>query len=606
MVGESFITPRDGYPLYFAIGGLILRLTGADPAHALNLASAIQASVASGLFVLVAAELAGSVAAAAAAAALFAVSYTFWSQAVIAEVYALHAVFVLWSLLLLLRWSRAPSTGRLAAFFFCYALGFGNHLSMILLAPGYTVFLLARARGGWRSLLRPRVILLAIGFAVAGALQYLWNFRTLWWLAQPPLSVWEGVNRFWFDVTKSDWRETMVWQVPQSMLLDRLSMYWFDLRQQFGLAGPLLATAGLLTMTFTDRQRAALVLLLYGVNVLFAFSYNVGDTHVFYLPSHLLIALSAAVGVVGTSHVVDRAASRLLPASATWVRSTLPLAALLLALYAGARAYRDFPALDRSQDRRPIEVLERLTSGIDDQQAILIADLNWQIANGLSYYTKVTRPEVAVAPLSDVLLYAPALVADNRAAGRGVVLTERAWSSVAAAYGPLLPGAPDDTIPGVSLSQALRGLAPGTRYVLCVLKPSHDFQIDADDLARALDWIGGGQPIRLPDGDYAVVAGLIGLAPTLTKGSNVPFRQHVLIGNQAVEIRMESWLSSDTIRRMGFGHVIAARRHTLIVERGVSFAAFDEQGRSLRTAYMASLFAPEPRYLVSPPPRSRR
>ena len=42
-----------------------------------------------------------------------------------------------------------------------------------------------------------------------------------------------------------------------------------------------------------------------------------------------------------------------------------------------------------------------------------------------------------------------------------------------------------------------------------------------------------------------------------------------------VEVRMESWLAADTIRRMGFGHVVAGRHHTLIVERGVSFAAFD-------------------------------
>ena len=59
---------------------------------------------------------------------------------------------------------------------------------------------------------------------------------------------------------------------------------------------------------------------------------------------------------------------------------------------------------------------------------------------------------------------------------------------------------------------------------------------------------------------------------------------------------MESWLSADTIRRMGFGHVIAARRHTLIVERGVSFAAFDDSGRAIRTAYASNIFAPQPRY----------
>ncbi len=56
---------------------------------------------------LAAAELSGSVAAAVAAALLFAGSYTFWSQAIIAEVYALHALLVSATLLLLLRWQVA-------------------------------------------------------------------------------------------------------------------------------------------------------------------------------------------------------------------------------------------------------------------------------------------------------------------------------------------------------------------------------------------------------------------------------------------------------------------------------------------------------------------
>jgi hypothetical protein len=61
---------------------------------------------------------------------------------------------------------------------------------------------------------------------------------------------------------------------------------------------------------------------------------------------------------------------------------------------------------------------------------------------------------------------------------------------------------------------------------------------------------------------------------------------------------MESWLSADTIRRMGFGHVIAGRHHTLIVERGVSFAAFDRAGRAIRREYAANIFSPQARYLI--------
>ena len=42
-------TPRDGYPLYFAIGELFLLADRREPAHALNLASAVEAAVACGL-----------------------------------------------------------------------------------------------------------------------------------------------------------------------------------------------------------------------------------------------------------------------------------------------------------------------------------------------------------------------------------------------------------------------------------------------------------------------------------------------------------------------------------------------------------------------------
>ena len=112
-VGSPVITPRDGYPFYFAIGSAFMRLTGMEAAHALNLASAIEAALACGLMVLAAAEISGSTIAAVGAAMLFGVSYTFWSQAVIAEVYALHAVFLALTLLLLLRWAERPTTGRL-------------------------------------------------------------------------------------------------------------------------------------------------------------------------------------------------------------------------------------------------------------------------------------------------------------------------------------------------------------------------------------------------------------------------------------------------------------------------------------------------------------
>ena len=51
---------------------------------------------------------------------------------------------------------------------------------MVLLLPGYTLFLLVAAPRGWRSMFAPRVVALALGLAAAGALQYAWNMRALW------------------------------------------------------------------------------------------------------------------------------------------------------------------------------------------------------------------------------------------------------------------------------------------------------------------------------------------------------------------------------------------------------------------------------------------
>ena len=115
---------------------------------------------------------------------MFAGSYTFWSQAIIAEVYALHWCLIALTLLLLLRWQKEPTLPRLAVFFAVYAIAFGNHLAMILLAPAYALFLLLAAPHGWRSMLRPRIVALAGLVAVAGASQYSGTSRALWF--EPP------------------------------------------------------------------------------------------------------------------------------------------------------------------------------------------------------------------------------------------------------------------------------------------------------------------------------------------------------------------------------------------------------------------------------------
>lgn len=581
MGGLSKITPRDAYPLYYAIARPVVPLFD-NQAYAMNLLSALQAALACGVLVLVGVELTGSLLAAIAAALLFAGSYTFWSQAVIAEVYALHLLLVALTVLLLLRWSRDPTYRRLCWFFAVYAVAFGNHLSMILLLPAYTTFLLASAPDGWRSLLSRRIVMAAAVAVVFGALQYAWNFSALWREVVPPASFGEAVRTFWFDATKTDWRETMVLEVPAVMASERLRMYAFDLFQQFGWVPPVVAAVGLVHLARHDLRRFALILLIFIVTLVFALGYNVGDAHVFLLPSHLAVALLTAAGVVAVQRAIRPSLGRM-----------VPIAVIALA---GWNAFVNYPALDRSNDRRPTAVLGSMTDGISERSALLLTETNWQLQNGLTYFGQYVRPEVLHAWLPEVMLYAPALIRDNRAVDRAILATERAAGQIGVAYGPLFRVEIDRAAP--TLESVVRALPEGSRYVLCVLKPTREFAIDYDDLELATSRLTGGARVAFGGDDYAALAGRVGSAPAFFRGSNQPFRDRIDLDGLAVEVRMESWLAFDTIRRMGFGHVIANRRHSLIVERGISFVALDADGRPLTTAYVAGIFAPQPRYLV--------
>jgi hypothetical protein len=581
MAGADTITPRDGYPLYYAIAMPFAALIS-PPARAMNVVSVVEASAAVMLITVTAAAVSGSALAGAAVALLFAGSYTFWSQAVIAEVYGLHILLCSLSLFCLLRWGRQPDTPRLAVFFLVYAISFGNHLSMILLAPAAVVYLAARAAGGFRSLLAPRVTALAGGAALLGALQYVWNLTALWHDLQPPGSFSAALAAFWFDVTKADWRDTMILQVPPVMATERLQMYWFDLRQQFGLAVPALAILGAAVLLRRQRALAALLLVTYLVTTAFALGYNVGDAHVFFLPSNLALALLAAPALAW----LDARAG---------ARGVVYVLALMLA---AARIYADYPALDRSGDRRPEAAMRALTEAADERSALLITDLNWQLQNGLTYYGQHQHPEIAYVRLPEVLLYAPVLIRDNMSAGRRVLLTERARHIVGASYGPLVRIARDEAAGPRRLSDVVGGLAGGASYVLTVLRPSREFPLDRADLLRTVQYLTGGSSMLSGDEEYAVVAGSIGLPASLSRSSARPFRSQVRLDATDVTVRLDSWLTFDTIRRMGFGHVIAGRTHAQILERGINLVVLDRSGAVIAAEYRSGIFAPQPRFMV--------
>ena len=101
---------RQAYPLYFDLATPFVQLTGAsNPPRTLNLFSALCGAIAAGLLTWLVAAITASRAGGIVAGLLLAFSYTFWTQAVIAEVYTLHLALI-GLVLAALRWWQQRQT----------------------------------------------------------------------------------------------------------------------------------------------------------------------------------------------------------------------------------------------------------------------------------------------------------------------------------------------------------------------------------------------------------------------------------------------------------------------------------------------------------------
>src|SRR4029079_10283527 len=101
---------------------------------------------------------------------------------------------------------------------------------------------------------------------------------------------------------------------------------------------------------------------------------------------------------------------------------------------------------------------------------------------------------------------------------------------------------PDPLASRSSLAEFIREIPLGTRYVLCLLKPSRDYPLDERDFDDALAVLAPGTDPVARD-DYFMVAGQSGDPPIAVRSSSRPFRTSFDLQGVPVDVRMESWLA---------------------------------------------------------------
>jgi hypothetical protein len=274
-----------GYPLYVAVGHLVARLPlgPKDIAVRFNMLSALMAAGAAALLTLAVSRRSGPKAGLVAGLVL-AFGPIYWSQAVIAEVYAFNALAV--SILVLLILRETPSWQWIG---FVWGISWTTHLSSVLLIP-LIVALIARSTTS-RLKAGGRIM---IGWGV-GILPF---FALLLYAGGNPSINWgnpTNLARWWWLVSGRIYGD-YAFGLPLSQWPGRAASLGGLLLQNLTVPGLFLGAWGAIRLMSADRPRAIALLASIALYVIYALGYDTADSYVLLLPALVFGALLIAWG----------------------------------------------------------------------------------------------------------------------------------------------------------------------------------------------------------------------------------------------------------------------------------------------------------------------
>ncbi|MCZ2115297.1 MAG: DUF2723 domain-containing protein [Anaerolineae bacterium] len=425
-----------GYPLYLLLGKLFSLLPSGTMAWRINLASAVYAVLAAAVVFRLGRQLLRRPLAALAGAALLGLLPVYWSQAIIAEVYTLHALIVASALLLMLRlidnwrwtaenvpgetWNMARDRKTMVALAFLLGLGLTNHLTTVFLLPPAALAILInlwpgisrkRSNVSRRRSLIPLFLQLLLAFLLP---LLLYAYLPLRWAALNGEPM--GMGRFVDWVVAGRFHGALQWgawlhdptrrQIVARLFLDEWGWVYLSL-----------AAIGL-GWLFARRWRVALVLLAAAAGFTFyALNYYVPDLAVFLIPAHVVVAVWVAVGLAALGELAGRALGRMKTMTAV-----VPILLFLLVMLPAIRVTSDRWHLMNQSGRDGGETWARGVLALPlARRAAVLADSE-KIAP--LYYLQQTerlRPDLDIMVLPDEAAYRTEL--DVRlAAGRAVYL----------------------------------------------------------------------------------------------------------------------------------------------------------------------------------------
>ena len=387
-----------GYPLFTMLGWVFAHLPVAGtPVARLNVMSAILCAAAVSVLALLFRRLclvvlkkppgaSSFVIPACTGALLLAFSSTFWSQALVIEVYPLHLLLVSLALLAFVR-ANEPLPGeardemRWQIFAYTVGLSFTNHMTTVLLAPG--LLYLYFSRQGFSGASWTRLVRMSLPFAAALSLYVYLPLRA----SRGPAMSWGNVvspERFLWHVTGKQYR---VWMFSSLDVVGRQVAYFVNgIPGEFAVIGLLLAAVGALVLVRYHRRLALGVGLLFAGCICYAANYDIHDIDSYFLLAYICVAMAVALG----SAWLTVRLGRLSPAIGRWGGAALvALCAIPLAVHYGE--------VDESANYLVEDYTANMFASLRENAVVI--SYQWDYWVSASYYAQLVegvRPDVTV------------------------------------------------------------------------------------------------------------------------------------------------------------------------------------------------------------------
>lgn len=327
-----------GYPLFTILGRLVTAAPGPlEPLARLSLLSALCGAAAAALIsiatrrILVASGKRQDIAnfGGLAAGLLLAAGRTAWRQSVIVEVYALHLLLLaaLFYLALLATDATRGTEARgrsLALLAYVAGLAIGNHLSAALLLPALAYLIAREQDAAWLLRSLPRLILV---FLIGLSIYTYLPVRS----ATDPLLDWgdpETPGNLFRHATGAVYR---VWFLSSlTVATKQLGRFLELLPWEMTPLALIAAAAGLSVLWRRTPRLAHTTILLVVLNLLYAINYDIHDIDSYFLPTFLVVAVWAGIGVSsGAELIAHRFPTPLARCASLALTLALPFCALL-------------------------------------------------------------------------------------------------------------------------------------------------------------------------------------------------------------------------------------------------------------------------------------